>query len=233
MTRNEAHEREVREDATKIVHFNEGISSIEEIAAPFPESLLLLSLHHNSISELTSLNRFRNLVHLDVSSNRIREIAGLEGLGSLQSLNLSSNDISKICKLGGLVSLQKLSVSYNRITSLSGMICLHGSNYQLRTLDLRGNNISSIDEFDYLSGLVNLRTLSFGGSSDTNVVQNPVCSTADNWKAYAFSKVCGLQFLDGDARVGGATNTGYYDTSVFVPAFTSSWYTAIGMTIYG
>ena len=134
----------------------------------------LLNLHQNYIVKIESLTEFVNIQELNLSSNNIDKIEGLNTLESLKVLNLASNKISKIEGLGDLKQLRKLILSYNRISSLEGFSFLHGPQFNLRYLDLRGNCIESLNELTFLFGLNHIRELHFQNGIDGSL-GNPVC----------------------------------------------------------
>jgi len=54
--------------------------------------------------------------------------------------------------LSELRALNKLLLAYNKIKTLEGFIQLHGINYSLCILDIKGNDIEDINEIKYLAG---------------------------------------------------------------------------------
>lgn len=60
--------------------------------------------------------------------------------------------ITEIDGLAGLVRLNVLNMSFNRLTGLRGITQLHGEQYRLRWLDIKGNRIRDRQELAYLAG---------------------------------------------------------------------------------
>jgi Leucine-rich repeat (LRR) protein len=49
--------------------------------------------------------------------------------------------------------MEYLNISYNQIKKLEGLVQLHGSQHNLRHLDIKGNDISDMNQLKYLTGL--------------------------------------------------------------------------------
>ena len=78
----------------KINFINCALSSIKAVAPS--RKATVLNLHHNKLSEISDLDGFPNIKHLDLSSNVITKISGLNFLSQIRTVNLSSNSITKI-----------------------------------------------------------------------------------------------------------------------------------------
>lgn len=132
-------------------------------------SLRSLCLHGNNITRIEGLQQLAGLADLNLSSNAIDAIdpSALRGLSSLTSLNLASNRLQSISGLDGLSSLEVLNLSYNYLTSLSGLSALQGPRCALRQLNIKHNQLSTLQSFSVLVGCINLRWLQVAG--------NPVC----------------------------------------------------------
>ncbi len=137
------------------------------------KSLACLCLHGNNISTIEGLQHLEGLQDLNLSSNCISSLGNsLCGITTLTSINLASNRLQDAAGLEGLVNLTHLNLSYNSITSLHGLAALHGPGCKLRLLDVRHNQLPSLQAFAALVGCVNLRELSIAG--------NPVCAVPNH-----------------------------------------------------
>ncbi len=137
--------------------YQANIKSIMEIFERFPHvsnTISTLNLHCNQITKISHLNEFIYLTELNLSSNQIMKMEGLSCLPQLTILNLASNKIKKIEGLGELKSLKKLVLAFNNIESLAGLVEISGNQYNLEYLDIRNNKVSSLNELNYISGLV-------------------------------------------------------------------------------
>ncbi|XP_029970934.1 leucine-rich repeat and coiled-coil domain-containing protein 1 [Salarias fasciatus] len=172
------------------------ISSLLDI--PLSPTVSSLNLHCNHIERIEGLASAWHLHHLDLSSNRISKIEGLSSLSSLRTLNLSCNLISAAEGLSGLVSLTRLNLSYNQINDLSGLLYLHGPQYQLKHLGLHSNRLDDIDHLlQCLLGLNSLRevTLSRDGKD------NPICGSP-GYRETVLQSLPQISVLDGVDRLG-------------------------------
>ncbi|PIK58736.1 hypothetical protein BSL78_04356 [Apostichopus japonicus] len=125
-------------------------------------------------------------------------MAGLVGLVALRTLNLSCNLINVVENLQDLQSLMHLNLSYNQISEAKGLRKLWGPSYQLRSLELQGNNLTSVEDLiQSLRGLQCLEelTLEKDGSS------NPVCQMY-GYRTALFNALPQLKILDGRDRRG-------------------------------
>ncbi len=84
--------------------------------------LCLYGMNIKQIASIKGLERFVDLLDLDLSYNNIREINGLEKLSDLEDLNLSHNKISEIEGLAMLKNLRILDLSSNKITTVPDSI---------------------------------------------------------------------------------------------------------------
>uniref|UniRef100_A0A672GMS2 Leucine-rich repeat and coiled-coil domain-containing protein 1 n=1 Tax=Salarias fasciatus TaxID=181472 RepID=A0A672GMS2_SALFA len=165
---------------------------------PLSPTVSSLNLHCNHIERIEGLASAWHLHHLDLSSNRISKIEGLSSLSSLRTLNLSCNLISAAEGLSGLVSLTRLNLSYNQINDLSGLLYLHGPQYQLKHLGLHSNRLDDIDHLlQCLLGLNSLRevTLSRDGKD------NPICGSP-GYRETVLQSLPQISVLDGVDRLG-------------------------------
>ena len=115
----------------------------------------VLGLSGNSISDITGLEYFTNIVSLELYSNNINDIAVLDNLSSLEILNMYSNQISDISGIENLINLKELDISSNQISDISTLENL----VNLTSLKLNENDISDLSR---LRNLTNLITLELG-----------------------------------------------------------------------
>ncbi|KAJ3098629.1 hypothetical protein HDU97_003894 [Phlyctochytrium planicorne] len=123
----------------------------------------------------------------------IESLQGIDGAYNLIDLNLSNNKIRTVSHLVSLFHLKRLNLSYNSIQSLMGFEDVHGPNFRLSYLDLRGNSISSFDELRYLSGINSLKDLVLRG--DLAAQNNPICKK-ESYQAMARKTVPQIRSLD-------------------------------------
>ncbi|XP_031418909.1 leucine-rich repeat and coiled-coil domain-containing protein 1 [Clupea harengus] len=178
---------------------DKNISSLLDV--PLNPNLTILNLHCNHIPKIEGLTEVWQLRHLDLSSNRITQINGLGNLSSLRTLNLSCNLITKVEGLDVLINLTRLNLSYNRICDLTGLLYLHGSEYQLKHLQLHGNRLDNSNHLlQCMVGLQNLKDVTL--TADTvNAPQNPVCALP-GYRDTVLESLQQVFILDGVDRFG-------------------------------
>jgi Leucine-rich repeat (LRR) protein len=124
------------------------------------------------ITDLTGLEKCRNLASLDLAGNLIRDLSPLQGLARLQYLNLADNRIRNISPLSETPALQYIDLTHNRVnnlrplsnlTNLASVYLVHNrvrdiqplvNLPRLTSLYLDNNLLRDID------GIGNVRTLS-------------------------------------------------------------------------
>lgn len=164
------------------------------------ETVEELNLHANELRDLNAQRTWKTLTTLNVSSNCISDVNEhhFNWFPSLENLDLSTNQIDAIHGFGQQTTktLRTLKLAYNRLTSLSW---LHGfyNHSQLRSLDLRGNSISSLQELQWLSGLTCLETVRFSDSQGTVNSKNPVCNSGTVYWAALLTFCPSLSNIDG------------------------------------
>jgi len=184
---------------------NNKIESISNLAEM--ESLQLLSLKGNALTEVTQLNT-PMLLYLNVDGNQIATLsnafqlasklsvlearenkltttAGIENLQELEEAHFSTNEIADLC-LGSMPQLRKLSLNGNQIATLSAF---QNNASSLEHLDLSTNIIESAKELVHLEGLKRLRTLSFAENAITGV---------DKYRNHVHAVLPQLETLDGE-----------------------------------
>ena len=153
------------------------------------------------------------LVSLDVSENSLLDVAGVDGLRALRSLNVSQNSVvSTLAELGALPALQTLTasqcaltnvdgleglssactsidVSGNQIATLDGLDAARVSLSGVKTLNLSGNAIESLDELAKLAGLKSLVSC--------DLSDNP-CADADEFRTEVLLRAPGLATISGE-----------------------------------
>jgi len=95
------------------------------------------------------LKKYESLEILDLSYNRISELRHFEYLQNLRILNLRGNNIESIENLTGLSNLQELNLGYNKIHSLPDLSSLKN----LRVLFLGNNNLTELTNIEDLPNL--------------------------------------------------------------------------------
>ncbi|KAI1710212.1 leucine rich repeats (2 copies) domain-containing protein [Ditylenchus destructor] len=130
---------------------------------PMKDTLEKLSLFDNKIASVDFLHKLVNLRHLDFSHNRIEYFpVSDDALTHLVALNLSHNRLKSLPSLHNLPNLVNLNLSGNLIRSISD--AAQKLPFQLDCLEIGGNLISDLCEIHYLSGLVNLHSLTVLGN---------------------------------------------------------------------
>jgi Leucine-rich repeat (LRR) protein len=104
------------------------------------KNLAQLKLSHNQIVDLTPLKDLANLQSLDLANNKITDVTPLKGLVALQYLELSHNEIAKIEPLAGLTKLSALYLSHNKVTDIGPV----GSLTNLASLYLDHNQVHDL-----------------------------------------------------------------------------------------
>ncbi|XP_040557565.1 leucine-rich repeat-containing protein 9 isoform X2 [Gallus gallus] len=162
----------------------------EENLPPIMQSLEVLHLGHNGITDMASLqlSRLKKLKFLFLQGNFISQIEGLEGLQFLQELVLDHNRIKRISQgsLAGQSGLQTLHLEKNHIRELNGLKPL----VKLQKLFLQFNRIQELSELEKLQVIPSLKVLSLRG--------NPVY-LKKNYRSLLVIQLPALQVLDGTA----------------------------------
>ncbi len=96
-----------------------GILRVDDLK--YFESLEILNLYGNKISDLTPLASLKNLKTLNVSKNSVKSLEPLRELVNLEKLTADENGISDLTPLLSLVNLKYISVKENQIKSLDGL----------------------------------------------------------------------------------------------------------------
>ena len=159
--------------------FNQ-IPEIKQIKTP--TSINSIQIRLSSLNNLQGLNSFMNLVQLDLSNNQIASLSKyFVSLTKLKYLDISCNKLSNLDGIEFLGNLENLNASHNKIVTLSCFKKFKNKK-NLNTLNIKGNLIYDLKEFDNLVGFNSLQILVLSEGNDTN----PVCSN-DNCNDYIFS----------------------------------------------
>lgn len=129
---------------------NQRISDISPISS---SNIVELSLHGNSISDLSALSDCLSLRKLSISANPVSDISPLTSLPALSELDLGATDITSIDDCLKMRSLTKLQLEDCR--ALEDFSALGNMNYLLY-LSIRP---CSDETFDMIAELTNLRSL--------------------------------------------------------------------------
>lgn len=123
------------------MRIEKSLLSQESFAELVPESLLVLDLSGNKISDLRCLKTCRNLEFINLSNNHIEEAKGFIMCPKLKEIILSSNRIKGVKNLSKLSELRLIDLSDNLIEDQTSLQSLQ-QNTQLNCLNLKGNPIS-------------------------------------------------------------------------------------------
>ncbi|XP_072422178.1 centriolin isoform X3 [Chiloscyllium punctatum] len=112
------------------------------------DQLLVLNLNNNLIEKIEKLDKQSKLRELSLSYNRICKIEGLEHMVNLQSLKLAGNNIEQIPVWVGkkLRSLRILNLKQNNITSLQDVAKLKPLK-ELTSLTLANNPVARLPHY--------------------------------------------------------------------------------------
>lgn len=129
-----------------------------------PLGILEMDLSHNSVGNITSFKKFRDLqildasynvlnslsclsynVHLtklDLSNNNVRKLDGLEQMNNLMSLDISNNDLIGHINFNkfNFPNLQVLNLAENKLQLVTGLECVPN----LRVLNINDNRLEGI-----------------------------------------------------------------------------------------
>ena len=142
-----------------------------------PSSINNLQIRLSNLNNLKGLNSFVNLIQLDLSNNQISSLNNaLYSLTKLKYLDLSCNKLSSLDGIEECEMLEYLNASHNKIISLSTFSKFHNKS-NLNTINIKGNLIYDLKEFDNLVGFTKLQTLVLSEGNDSNpVCSNPNCN---------------------------------------------------------
>jgi len=140
-------------DMTFLTELDGGAKGITELSGlERAKNLTAVRLDGNGITDVTPLAGLTKLTELRLNSNRISSVAPLKNLTKLTHLGLCNNPISSVAPLSGLTSLTELRLGGCWISDPTPVLGLTN----LKALWLYGNRFTSIPS---LAGLTNLETL--------------------------------------------------------------------------
>tara|TARA_Y100001970_G_scaffold291331_1_gene428076 strand:+ start:682 stop:1854 length:1173 start_codon:yes stop_codon:yes gene_type:complete len=111
------------------------------------------------IGDITGIEKFENLVYLDLSGNQIQDISSISALSDLEGLWLEDNQIGDISSISDLLNLRSLKLGLNQIDDISSISDLVNLEY----LSLYNNEIQDISP---ISDLVNLTQVSLANNHE-------------------------------------------------------------------
>lgn len=115
------------------------------------ENTAVIVLQGKGLRRCPPLDRFKNLLELDLNDNQLTSLPGLEKNKKLQILSVAGNPITSVEGLKGLKSVTNLFINRTQVTSLSG----------LRGLESLGNISIRETPLQSLAGLEKLPKLRF------------------------------------------------------------------------
>jgi len=140
----------------------------------------------NEITTLSgALTACTKLVTIEARENKLTTTEGIEELEELENAYFSNNEIVDL-RLGTMPQMRTLVLSTNQIASLTAF---QDNVSNLEHLDLSSNAVASAKEFANLSGLKQLRTLTFA--------ENPVTGV-DKYRNHIYAVLPHLESLDGE-----------------------------------
>ena len=119
-----------------------------EIQVTEAQVIKFLNISNSTISDLTGIEAFTNLIYLNCSTNQLSSLDFLS-LTNLKGLDCSNNQLSSL-DVSTCLNLQTLSCSTNQLSSLDVL-----SLTNLESLNCSGNQLSSLD----VSNCLNLQNL--------------------------------------------------------------------------
>ncbi|KAM3146226.1 hypothetical protein pb186bvf_001571 [Paramecium bursaria] len=138
-----------------------------------PNILSLRIMHSPNLRNMAGIEKFKQLIHLNLAQNSIEYMNGLPQ--TLQTINLQGNRIKTI-NCDGLKNLVNLNLSFNLIQKLSPLQVFQTQGYKLKVLDIRANSIQDLEEIKYLN--ISLDELYIY----TEKRMNPVCQNNNHIK---------------------------------------------------
>jgi hypothetical protein len=184
--------REMGEES-EIVRINEDLKDFSSIG-PL-ENIVILNLHSNSLSSLQNLTKSVTLTDLNLSSNQFEnapDLMNLSQLINLKTLDLSGNSINSLDSFPYHPSIEHFSIAFNQFQTLDGINCFPS----LKSLDIRGNLLSTVLGFSALETLSALESLDI--SSPDGRHANPICQfEGDVLRIFDFSY---FGLIDGKSR---------------------------------
>jgi hypothetical protein len=104
------------------------------------QSLTILDLSGNSLTDITPLLNMTGLVDLNLDNNQISDLSDLRNMSSLKILKANYNKLTYLTGIGTDLALTEVYVSNNQIVSIDDAVPLKN----LTTLDIANNQVTSI-----------------------------------------------------------------------------------------
>ena len=192
-------------DISISVNKNEIFNRIPEIKQiKNPSSINSIQIRLSSLQNLEGLNSFKNLIQLDLSNNHISSLGKfLYGLIKLKHLDISCNKLEILDGIENLINLEYLNASHNQIQTLT-CFKLFTNKKKLNTLNIKGNLIYDLKEFDNLVGFSSLQVLVLSEGNHTN----PVCSN-ENCNDYIFNVLNSNNINNNNSYINNNNNIDY------------------------
>lgn len=132
------------------------------------ESLIVLDLRNNQVSDITPITGLTGLISLNLDNNHIASLSKFRHLIRLEELSLRQNQISNMDIQGSIIGLKRLYLDNNQINDLSGLITTLNSFAipMLEEIYLNNNQISSLSAF---SGVQTIKKLSLANNPLSNI----------------------------------------------------------------
>lgn len=136
-------------------------ADLEELSIIFP-NLIVINLSHNNITDISSINNFKNnhFLNVDLSYNDISDISILNNNDKITTLNLRGNKISDVSVINSLKNIYSVDLSENKINWTNNL-----SNKALESLNISDTDFKDIN---LLKKLEKLKIL--------NISNNPITS---------------------------------------------------------
>jgi Leucine-rich repeat (LRR) protein len=112
----------------------------EVLTAEDVDNLSIIEAKGAKITDLSGLEKCKELSSLTLTDNKITRLEALQGLGRLQFLDLANNQITDLSPLAKCTALQYIELTNNKVTDVS----LFGSIPAITSLYLAGNQITDI-----------------------------------------------------------------------------------------
>lgn len=153
--------------------------------AGIPSGVVSVDLLGNPVSELAGLDALAALTTLNLGGGKLTSLAGLSA-PALETLCIEQNAVASTEGIEPAVSLVTVQARGNKIAALTGLGEAHE---KLSTLDLRDNELSTIEDLQPLEAVPALVNLDLSG--------NPVCKVPFYKQRVVAMLKCITQ-LDGD-----------------------------------
>lgn len=131
------------------------IDEIPEVKKNDNYNVREISINHSSIKNLFGIEKFSQLIVLNLSSNQINLMSSSNTLNLkyLKIINLSCNYLTNTNGIENLISLEEADFSHNKITNINSFSLLSNkSNLSLKSLKLEDNLLEELDCLEALTG---------------------------------------------------------------------------------